>query len=154
MYNRDKNDIIFDIRAIDGVEDKVKRNQGDAIRNLDDAMQKIGDALLFNVDLVNDSVDHAKNKMVINASTLIKKEEELVDNIAKLVKFLCKFGKTAYEPGYQPDIIPTSLIRMGKHWQYLSIGILESTMAANKLAMLSEYNMSRSKPMIKNAANW
>ena len=151
MHKRDKDDIIFDIRAIDGVEDKVRRNHMDALNNLDDSLQKIGDALLFNVELKNDdSIDHTKNKMVINASTLMKKEEELVDYIVELVKILCKFGKTAYEPGYQPDIIPTSLIRMGKHWQYLSIGILESTMAANKLAMLSEYNISRSKPMIKN----
>ena len=151
MHKRDKDDIIFDIRAIDGVEDKVRRNHMDALNNLDDSLQKIGDALLFNVELKNDdSIDHTKNKMVINASTLMKKEEELVDNIVELVKILCKFGKTAYLPGLQPDIIPTSLIRMGKHWQYLSIGILESTMAANRLAMLSEYNRSESKPMIKN----
>ncbi|KYK28898.1 MAG: hypothetical protein HXS48_16280 [Theionarchaea archaeon] len=156
MYEKDKETAIFDIRAIEGVKDRVERYANQAFKNLDDALQKIGDALLFNVELVHNDVnasriDHAKNDMVINASALMKKEEKLVKNIVELVGILCKFVKTAYKvEELEPDVIPTSLIRMGRHWKFLSVGTSQSAMTSNKLAMLSGYKKSESNPMIEN----
>lgn len=156
MHKRDKEIVIFDIRAIEGVKDRVERYANQAFKNLDDALQKIGDALLFNVELVHNGVDasqidHAKNDMVINASILMKKEEKLVETIVELVGILCKFVKTAYEVGgLEPNVIPTSLIRMGRHWKFLFVGTSQSAMASNRLAMLSGYKKSESNPMIEN----
>ena len=152
MYRKNEGDTTLDQRTIDGVEDKINRDAHQVLINLDNTLRSIGSALLFNMDL--DDVapakkDHTKNDMVINTSTLMKNEETLVKDVVELAKKLCTFAKHTYKKLTQPDVIPTSIIRMGRHWDALSVSITQSSTATDRLAVLTGYNKSDSRPLIK-----
>jgi len=138
-------DIEFDENAIDRAVDKVIREAHKALKTVDAANLEIGDALLYKLD----KDDKVKSKMVVNASTLMKKEEELVENIAELVKILSKFVKNVYRKARELNVIPESFILLGRHWKFLSSVVSLSTTEANKIAALSGYNKSASSPMIR-----
>jgi hypothetical protein len=138
-------DIEFDKNAIDRSVEKVEREARKALKTIDAANLEIGDALLYKLDID----DKVKSKMVVNAFTLMKKEEELVENVVELVKILSKFVKNVYRKARELNVIPESLILLGRHWKFLSSVVSQSATETNKVGALSGYNKSASKPMIR-----
>ena len=142
----DEEDTEFDKNTIDRAVEKVEREAHKALETIDAAYLEISDALLYSLD----KEDKVKSKMVVDASALMKKEEELVKNIVELVKILSKFVKNVYRKAYQLNVIPESFILLGRHWNFLSSVVSQSAAETNRIAALSSYNKSASNPMIRN----
>ncbi len=140
-----KKGIEQDKRAIDNAVDKVRREANTALKNIEVATLEIGDALLYKLE----EDDKVKSAMVINAATIVKKEDELVKNIVKLTGILSKFVKNVYDVTDELNVIPESFVLLGRHWKYHSSVVSQSATATDRVATLSGYNKSDSKPMIR-----
>ncbi|MBU7010574.1 MAG: hypothetical protein HXS46_07770 [Theionarchaea archaeon] len=134
-----------EIRAIDSTVEKVRREADTTLKNIEAAMLEIGDALLYKLE----EDDKKKSAMVINASVIAKKEGDLIKGIVKLVEKLSEFVKNVYNVTYELNVIPESCVLLGRHWKYFSSVVSQSTTETNRIATLSGYNKSASKPMIR-----
>ena len=137
-------------RIIDMLE-QIRRNARNILADIDTALVKTGDALLFNMT----GSDENKDIMIIHNSTLMKKEKELVENIVEMTDILAAFLVGFYESGRftQPNIIPTHFNQLSTHWEFLSTGFQKYTAAAEQLAFLTRYNTSDSRVTVKTCCN-
>ncbi|MBU7017341.1 MAG: hypothetical protein HXS44_07510 [Theionarchaea archaeon] len=137
-------------RIID-ILDQIRRNARNMLADIDTALLKTGDALLFNMT----GSDENKDIMIVHNSTLMKEEKELVENIVEMTDILAAFLVKPYKPGMftQPNIIPTHFNHLSTHWEFLSTGFPMYTATAEQLALLTRYNTSDSTVTVETCCN-
>ncbi|MBU7047161.1 MAG: hypothetical protein HXS54_12080, partial [Theionarchaea archaeon] len=136
---------------ITDIQEQIKRNARDILADIDTALVKTGDALLFNVT----GSDENKDIIIIHNSTLMKKKKEFVENIVEMTDILAKFLIKPYESDMflQPNIIPTHFNQLSRHWEFLSTGFQMYTAAPEQLAFLTRYNTSESRVTVETCCN-
>lgn len=151
MERQGESSIEFEKKRIISMEQQIRRTADKTLADAVTAGLKTGDALLFNVS----GTDEMRDEMVILISVQLEKEKELVEAIVEMTASLSRFLIDSYrcEGWQQPDIIPTHFNMLGTHWEYLCNGYQSCTAPAERLASLSGYNSSTSRPMIQNSAD-
>ncbi|MBU7014718.1 MAG: hypothetical protein HXS52_00960 [Theionarchaea archaeon] len=151
MERQKENSIELEINRIISIEQQIKRSFDEALKGAAAAALKTGDAVLFNMG----AIDEKRDEMVVLTSTLVGKEKELLEIVIEMTEVLSRFLTDSYarEGWGQPDIIPTHFNLLGTHWEYLCNGYQGYTAPAERLANLSSYNPSASRPMIQNSAD-
>ncbi|MBU7023387.1 MAG: hypothetical protein HXS40_04400 [Theionarchaea archaeon] len=151
MERQGENSIELEKARIASIEQQIKRSTEKALEETTGAALKTGDALLFNVS----GTDEMRDEMVVLTSVLMEKERELLEALSEMTETLSRFLIDSYgrEGWGQPNIIPTHFNLLAKHWEYLCNGYQGYTTPAERLAGLSSYNPSASRPMIQNSVD-